>query len=184
MKTVKKLLSGIAILSLATAVSAGRYDSDYSYARVVNVEPIYETYQIPQETQVCTRDNRYDRNHGDYRTQRASGGGAILGAIIGGAIGNRFGKGNGRKASTAAGVFVGAAIGANAEKHNRDYRYGNNRHDNRGGYCYTETEYIPEQRIVGYDVAYEYDRKVYHTTMQNHPGERVRVRVDVQVAEY
>lgn len=176
MKTLKITLSSIALLAITSIATAGRYDQDYTYAQVVDVQPIYESYQVPENRRVC--DNNTRRNSSNVQ-HRSNGGGAILGGIIGGIIGNRFGKGHGRRAATAAGVIVGSAIGSN-KKHN------NNRYDRRSNSraCYTQRDYRVEQRITGYDVSYDYDGKIYQTVLQNHPGDRVRIQVSVQVAEY
>ena len=172
MKTYKKIFTGLALLSISSLVTAGRYDNQYTYAQVVDVQPIYETYQIPQNTRVCNDNNR---GRGYNAPHQGNGTGAVIGGIIGGLIGNRFGGGHGRDASTAAGVLVGAAIGSNS-RNKRNHR--NNRN------CYTQTRYREEQRLSGYDVSYDYNGRIYQTRLQNHPGERVRVQVNVQVAEH
>ncbi len=188
MKNIRNILAGMTLMMATTFVSAGHYDNDYTYAPVVDVQPIYETIRVPQNRRVC--EDRYrsprDRSYGERRT---SGGGAVLGGIIGGLLGNRFGDGRGRDAATAVGIIAGAAIGSGADRNNRRYnsrysssRYGNRHHGRRQ--CYTQRDYYEEQRIVGYDVAYEYIGRTYHTRLQNHPGDRVRIQVNVQVAEY
>ncbi len=175
MKTLKIFLIGFALISISNTALAGYYDQDYTYAQVVDVQPIYEEYRIPQNRRVCD-DNRV-RPHN--RPQRASnGGGAILGGIIGGIIGNRFGKGHGRQAATAAGVIVGSAIGSNARPQGH---YSGNAPRRS---CYNQREYRIEQRITGYNVSYEYNGRTYQTRLQNHPGDKVRVQINVQVAEY
>jgi len=170
MKTLKTLIAGVALIAV-THVNAGRYDSDYDYAQVVDVQTIYETYQVPQNRRVCNNNPRRN-NHASHR---GNGGGAVLGGIIGGLIGNRFGKGSGRDAATAAGILAGAAIGSNSKHRNQHYS---------GRQCYTQTEYYEEQRIAGYDVSYDYNGRIYQTRMQNHPGQRVKVMINVQVADY
>ncbi len=170
MKTLKTLFSTVTLIAVTT-VNAGRYDNDYEYAQVVDVQTVYENYQVPQERRVC-RDNSRRNNHSSHR---GNAGGAIVGGIIGGLLGNKIGKGSGRDASTAVGILAGAAIGSNS-KHRRD-RYS-------GRQCYTQTEYYQEQRIAGYDVSYDYNGRIYQTRLQNHPGQRVKVQVNVQVAEY
>ena len=175
MKTITKiktLFSSVALVAITGLASAGHYDNNYSYAKVVDVKAVYENYQVPQEKRVC-RDERRDRHHNASHSGNNAGG-AIIGGIIGGIIGHQFGKGHGRDATTAAGAIAGVAIGSKAKRHNR----GTRRH------CFTETTYYDEQRIAGYDVAYEYNGNVYHSRLQSHPGDRVRVQVNVQVAEY
>ena len=175
MKTLKTIFTSIALIAV-TNVNAGRYDNDYEYAQVVDVQTVYETYQVPQERRVCNNNPRgrdYGRNN--QTSHRGNGGGAVIGGIIGGLIGNRFGKGSGRDAATAAGILAGAAIGSNSKHRNRN---------NSGSQCYTQTDYYDEQRIAGYDVSYDYNGRIYQTRMQNHPGQRVKVVVNVQVADY
>ena len=173
MKIIRNIIIGCTFVAVAGSASADRYNDNYTYAQVVDAQPIYETFEVPRNKRVC-RDERRSRRHRD------SGGSAVLGAIVGGILGNQFGRGHGREANTVAGVFAGAAIGANAGKHNRhDY--------NDNGYrkhCYTKTDYYEEQRLAGYDVSYEYNGQVYHARLNEHPGDRVRIQVNVQLAEY
>ena len=176
MRTVKLLSAVFALTGFLSLASAGNNyrDVDYSYAPVVDVQPIYEQYQVPQDRQICgdQRGRQYPN-----RQQRSNGGGALFGAILGGVIGNKFGKGNGRKASTAVGVMIGASIGSQAS--NNKHRYNNRRNS-----CYTQRDYITEERISGYEVSYDYNGRIYQTRMQNHPGEQVRIQVNHQVAEH
>lgn len=175
MKTLTIFLSSFVLLAISSSTQAGYYDRDYTYAQVVDVQPIYAEFRIPQNRRVCDQNSRRPHN----RPQHASnGGGALLGGIIGGIIGNRFGKGHGRQAATVAGVIVGSTIGSNA----RSQGYYSTNDSRRA--CYNQREYRIEQRITGYDVSYEYNGKIYQTRLQNHPGDRVRIEVNVQVAEY
>ena len=157
------------LASISGIATANRYNN-INYGQVVEVEPIYQHVSIPEERQVC--DRRRNDNH-RYQRNENSAGRAILGGIIGGAIGNRFGKGRGRDASTALGVLIGAGVGA-SNKHRR--------YQNRPN-CYIETYYNSEERFVGYDVTYEFNGELYQTQMQDHPGDRVRLRVNVDVIE-
>ena len=186
MKPIKTLLTSFTLLALVSTASAGRYDNNYEYAQVVDVQSIYENYQIPETRRVCDNGNyNGNNNRTRYSQSQSNGGGAILGGIIGGIIGNRFGKGHGRRAATAAGVLVGSSIGSKARP--KGY-YSNNRSNNRNSrnnrQCYSQREYRTEQRLNGYNVSYDYNGRIYQTRMQNHPGDRVRVQVNVQVADY
>jgi len=169
---MNKIILTTLLIGLPLMASANRYNNgNINYGQVVEVEPIYQTVSIPEERQVCDRrsNNRYNnqnRRHGNHA------GRAILGGIIGGAIGNRFGRGSGRDASTALGILIGAGAGANKGQHN------NNRRD-----CYIETHYRQEDRFMGYDVTYDYNGNLYHTQMQEHPGDRVRLRINVDVVD-
>lgn len=170
MKSLKTMFTTIAFIA-ASSVNAGQYGNDYEYAQVVDVQTVYENYQVPQNRRVCNNNSRGNRQ----ASHRGNAGGAVVGGIIGGLIGNRFGKGSGRDAATAAGILAGAAIGSNSKHRSGNYQ---------GRQCYTQTEYYEEQRIAGYDVSYNYNGRVYQTRMQNHPGSRVKLVVSVQVAEY
>lgn len=173
MKTnVLKLIMKLGLIFTVSGASAGYYDNNYTYAPVVDVQPVYEYYDIPQDRRVCKRVHSTRNN--------SVAGGAVIGGILGGLIGNNFGKGKGRDAATATGILVGAAIGANSGKRNhRNPQYSQGRQ-----HCYTQTEFHSEQRISGYDVAYEYNGQIYHARTQNHPGEKIRIEVNVNVAEY
>lgn len=168
---MKKLIITTLMIGLPFLGSANRYNNgNNNFGQVVDVQPIYQLVSIPEERQVCDRrrDDRY-RNHN--RRDNAAGR-AVLGGIIGGAIGNKFGRGSGRDASTALGVLIGAGIGANKHSHTQ-----------RRSSCYIETHYREEDRFMGYDVSYRYNGQLYYTQMQEHPGDRVRLRVDVDVID-
>ncbi len=165
---MNKILMTALIITLPMAATASRYNNNVSYGQVIEAVPIYQNVSIPEERQVCDR-----RRHDNYHNQRKNNktGSTLLGGIIGGAIGNKFGRGRGRDASTALGVLIGASIGANKQN------------SNQRNSCYIETYYHNEQRMVGYDVTYEYKGEMYQTQMQDHPGDRVRLRVNVDVIE-
>ncbi len=166
---MNKILLTALMVGLPLLASANRYYSgNINYGQVVEVEPIYQTVSIPEDRQVC--DRRRSSRYSGKRTNHA--GNAVLGGIIGGAIGNRFGKGSGRDASTALGILIGAGVGANKGQH----------HNSRQT-CYIETHYREESRFMGYDVTYDYNGNLYHTQMQEHPGDRVRLRVNVDVLD-
>lgn len=165
---MKNILISTILLALPVLASANRYNNQYNYGQVVEVEPIYQNVSIPEERQVCDRrrsDNRY------HQRKKNKTGSTVLGGIIGGAIGNKFGRGHGRDASTALGILIGASIGANKQsRHQRET-------------CYIETYYRDEERMVGYDVTYQYNGALYYTQMQDHPGDRVKLRINVDVIE-
>ena len=41
-------------------------------------------------------------------------------------------------------------------------------------------DYYGDGRVSGYDVTYEYGNRTYHTRTDYHPGDRIRIRVDVR----
>jgi len=167
---MKKALLTTLIFTMPMMASASRYNQ-IEYGRVVDVNPIYQSVSIPEERQVCDRrrDYRYSQPH---RNKKSTAGKAVLGGIIGGAIGNQFGRGSGRDASTALGILIGAGIGASKGNHQPPRQT-----------CYIETYYHQEERLMGYDVTYEYSGELYQTQMDQHPGDRVRLSVDVRVVD-
>ena len=48
--------------------------------------------------------------------------------------------------------------------------------------CETRTEYRQNDRVLGYNVSYEYNGRVYRTQTDHHPGDRIRVAVQVAAA--
>ncbi len=158
-----------ALLLVSNSAFAGHVQHDW--AKVVRVEPIREVVSIPVDREVC-RD--VDVHHVDRHPGSATG--TILGGIIGGVIGNQFGKGHGRDAATVAGVALGASIGRNESRKNRrsDRRYVST--ETR---CRVETDYRHEERTLGYDVTYRYRGETYSARMDEHPGERIRLRIEI-----
>jgi uncharacterized protein YcfJ len=177
-KTLVVLLTAAA-LALPSLAAAG--EGRYRYAKVVDVEPLYryETVQIPHR-ECWTRTDYRETSY--YRDRR--GGTALptlAGGVIGGVIGRQFGSGDGRDAMTVVGSIVGAAIGHSAGQRRHEDRYVEYR-DAPVERC--ETWYETEERrtVEAYRVTYRYAGRLYHTRMAHHPGERIRVHVDVTPA--
>ncbi|PTT76693.1 hypothetical protein DBR42_26505, partial [Pelomonas sp. HMWF004] len=101
----------------------------------------------------------------------ASGGGALLGAVIGGVLGHSLGEGMGRAAATGLGVVAGSVIGDRAEADRTPASTVPVRS------CQTVS--TVEQRIVGYDVTYDYAGQRYATRMAQDPGDRIALNVSV-----
>lgn len=192
----RSLIAAIVIGAISLPVAAGKnrgynYDNaTFDYARVVSVEPLVETYQVNQpieqcwDEQVSTRET-YPRNRHPNRKSRTP---EVLGAIIGGVIGNQVGKRGGGKArdvATVAGAILGGSIGHDVKNSNR--RYESSRYDDRyqpARYqtvqrCEVKDSYITKEQVVGYDVAYKYRGNVFHTQMDQHPGDKIKVKVTV-----
>ncbi|MGH8055150.1 MAG: glycine zipper 2TM domain-containing protein [Stenotrophomonas sp.] len=173
----------------------------YDYARVMRVDPIivggnqgsYERcYQRSDGDYVqgnngngyrndgYRNDGYADRGYddGSYRQGTDTGRqiATVIGGLAGAVLGSQIGGGDGRYIGTAVGTLAGGAAGrAIYEANNRtqDYRRGDVRVCEPSGYG-SESE-----RVDGYDVTYEYAGREYHTRRDYHPGERIRVRVDV-----
>ena len=180
------MLKSVSLFALALA-STGAFAwednaPEYDMARVVSVDPIIEYVDEPVSRDVCWNEpvERYEPNYRYERRSRDDRAGAtVLGAIIGGALGNQIGKGDGRKAATIAGAVIGGAI-AHDESHRGRYRdVGGRSVQDQEQRCDTRTEYRQQERVVGYDVAYDYNGRVYRTRTDHHPGDTIRVAVQV-----
>ncbi len=154
---------------------------EYEYARVVDARPVVEVQRVSHPIEQCYEErvpsNQYSRSGGKQsRTPE------IVGAIVGAAVGNQFGGGSGRDIATVAGALLGGSVGRdiknNARQSRQAYGGGYNRYDVVSR-CEVSQSYRSEERIVGYDVSYEYNGHVYQTRMGYDPGDTVRVRVSV-----
>lgn len=147
-------------LAAAALLAASAGASAAEYAKVVSASPVTASVSTPR--QECV-----DREQ--IVQPQPSGAGAVVGAVAGGVIGNQFGHGFGRAAATGAGVIAGSAIGNNVEASAnppvavpvRDCRTVNG----------------VENRVVGYDVVYEYHGQRYSTRLPEDPGPRLAVEV-------
>ncbi|MDZ7809513.1 MAG: glycine zipper 2TM domain-containing protein [Arhodomonas sp.] len=167
----KSLIALSLSLAATPALAAGGTD----YAKVTRVEPITRTVEINEPREECWYETvRYrDRSDGNGTA------GLVLGGIAGGVLGNQVGGGNGRKVATVAGTILGAGVGQEFARRGRD-RGPEYRRERR---CETVHETRYEQRNIGYDVHYRYHGSEYVTRMDRHPGDRIRVRVDVTPLE-
>lgn len=174
---MKNIIIGsiIGVLSItATSVYADggereyRSNSFYDRARVTNVEPIYTTVRTSVPHQECyTREVRSE--HYDRGNKAAS---TVLGGIIGGAVGHNAGRH--KKGATVAGAIIGAVVGNELGKGGRSHKQV--RYEDVCDTTYTVDE---EQRVDGYDVTYRYKGEYFTTRMNQRPGKRIRVRVNV-----
>jgi uncharacterized protein YcfJ len=145
-----------AALLLGAAASAAAAD----YATVVSSTPVTSSVAVPR--QQCV-------NGEQLVQQQPSGAGAVIGAIAGGVLGNQLGHGFGRAAATGLGAVAGSAIGNNVEASaNPPTAVPVQR-------CRTVNAY--ENRIVGYDVVYEYNGQRYSTRLPQDPGARLAIDV-------
>lgn len=162
----------------------------HDVARVLSVEPIVQRGAPRQREQCWTEPVTYAQNPPPPRT---SGGGAVIGAIIGGLIGNavadddrhyhrgRYGRryyyeDNDKAVATVAGAVIGGAIGNGIERSNQRnvaYRTQEVRR------CRIVADGPGDEYVSGYVVNYEYAGRQYQTTTDYHPGDQIRVRVQV-----
>ncbi len=135
-----------------------------------------------QNDRYANSDGYYDQ-YGNYRRRGGTQTGAtvatVVGGIIGAAVGSQVGGGSARYATSAIGSMVGGMAGRQIyeQNHQRD-RVG----------TVTVCDPVPvgngysssDRSVNAYDVTYEYAGHQYTTRTNYHPGDRIRVRVDVR----
>ncbi len=152
-----------AVLATLASVAGAAFATEYG--TVVSATPV--TAQVPVPQSQCTEQQA--------EVQRPpSGGGALLGAIVGGAVGNAVGSGFGRAAATGLGLVAGSVIGNNVEAANTPPVPTTLRS------CRTVTGY--ENRLVGYDVVYDYNGMRYAARLAQAPGPTLALNVGVSMA--
>ncbi len=108
----------------------------------------------------------------------------VIGGIAGAVLGSKIGGGTGTYAATAIGSMVGGMAGRQVYENTQRDRYVrpgvvrvcDPEPVGRDGYGYSRTG---DNRASAYDVTYEYGGRRYTRRMDYHPGDRLRVRVDV-----
>lgn len=161
----------LALIPLLAAAALAHADSYLDNARVRSVQPQYESVAVPR--QQCS-------THWVNETQRVeaprSYGGAVIGGVAGAVLGNQVGNGHGREAATALGAVLGAFTGdrvANRDRAGDRYEQVPRQVES----CQTVNEL--QQRLTGYQVAYEYRGQQFSTVLPNDPGPTLRVRISI-----
>lgn len=181
----------------------------YDYARVIRVDPVFDRYGsgyatsgsqrcYNRETHVrgdgygegyyrndgyARRDEGYYDQYGNYRRSGSQAGATaatVVGGIVGAVIGSQVGGGSARYATSALGTMVGGMAGRQI------YEQGQRERDRVG--TVTVCDPVPsgsgyygnDRTVDAYDVTYEYGGHQYTTRTHYHPGDRIRVRVDVR----
>ena len=135
------------------------------------------------------QDDYYDQN-GGYQNSGGNSTGrtmaTVIGGIAGAVLGSKIGDGSGQYVGTAVGSMVGGMAGRSiydtTQRNRQMEQRGTVRvcdplptgSSNQGGY------YDGNENLAGYDVTYEYANRTYKTRTNYHPGDRIRVRVDVR----
>ncbi|WP_237058966.1 glycine zipper 2TM domain-containing protein [Microbulbifer sediminum] len=155
----------------ASAGGSGYYGDrgEYDFARVTDVIPVYNDIQVVEpRTQCWDEQVAYPG--------RGSAASTLIGGLIGAAVGNKAGHHRrGRNARTLAGAAIGATIGHSISSRKNAQYVTEQR-------CQRVDEYVTRRELVGYDVRYRYNGREYMTRTDRHPGDRIRVRVDVAPA--
>lgn len=162
-------------------VSAFQAVPEFDYARVEDVKLQTRIVNIPVEREECWEEP-VTRYQPPVYPQPHSYTSTIAGGIVGAVVGNQFGSGSGRDWATIAGSALGASIGRDYNARRayapaRSYTTVEER-------CRTVTDMQSEERADGYLVTYSYNGRRYQTTTPTHPGDRLKVRVEVSPVAY
>jgi len=161
--------------------------TSYGYAKVVGVQPVYETYEVNNPIEKCYQEQVPVKSKRSHRNSRNSSyTNEVVGGVIGAAVGNQVGKrgrGKARDVATVLGAVIGASVAHKIE--DKKYRRSSNGHYQKARYetvehCELHDSYTTKRELVGYDVAYKYNGNVYHTQLNQRPGKKIKVRVAVQ----
>ena len=178
------------------------------YARVIRVDPVfddgrYRSAAVGQPERCYERQTTVSGYGNGYRNQRSDGyypdegyrddnevrrsGGSqagatvatVIGGVLGAVVGSQVGGGSARYATSAIGSMVGGMAGRQIYDQQQRDRTGTVR------VCdpvpLGERGYAGDERSVqAYDVTYDYAGLTYTTRTDHHPGDRIRVRVDVR----
>jgi uncharacterized protein YcfJ len=159
--------AALALLLPLAAGTAAAHGPRHVNARVVVVQPVYETFVVETPVTTCHTE-MVDRAVGSPRVA----GQTLAGAIVGAAIGRQFGDGNGRDALTVLGAVAGSAVA-----HQRAVRL-------RGGVtvvsepverCTTEIRRHTESRITAYWVEYRHRGRNHRVLSAYDPGPEIRI---------
>lgn len=161
-------------------------DADDVYARDGYRDDVYgDVYDNGDYRDVYGEDGYGDRRRTAGGTEAGRTVATVIGGIAGAVLGSKVGDGSGRYVGTAVGSMVGGMAGRSIydnSQRNRQVQRGQVRvcdpvpaSDGRYG-----DDYYGDGRVSGYDVTYEYGGRTYHTRTGYHPGDRMRVRVDVR----
>lgn len=159
MNTVNRFALLPVMTGLLAMTGAGVAQAQEEQGRVISSIAVVQPVAVPR--QVCSE-------QAVTVPGQKSGAGALMGSIAGGAMGNAVGNGSGRALATMIGLMGGAIVGDSIEG-------GGQPHTRIEQQCGTQTSY--ENRIVGYDVTYEYAGRQYRTQMPQDPGPFVRLSV-------
>lgn len=163
------------ILALSILAAPGMLLADNGFrdkARVISSQPLYEVVRVNQPEERCWNERVHHR--GGSRSESYTP--TIAGAIVGGVVGNQFGHGRGKDVMTAAGALLGGSVGNDlGKKSTRGYVTSERR-------CELVDHYREREELVGYDVTYKYQGKVFHTRTDREPGKFINVHVSVAPA--
>ena len=178
------------VAALAAAFAqAAMAESFVDSAPVTSVRAVTERTPINREE--CWSEQR--RGYEERRVTRQDNGAPIgpatvIGAIAGGVLGHQVGGGRGRDAATVGGALAGGLIGNQVDRDQGNVAPPSQSVEVERRPVTREVERcrtVQEVRevAVGYDVRYRYGGREFVTRLPYDPGRRIRLAVDVRVAD-
>lgn len=153
----------------ASAQQQGASADAAKYARVVSVTPVREAASAPQ--QVC-HDEVVTTHKPVQDTHQIAG--TAIGAVAGGLLGNQVGGGKGRTLATVAGAVGGGYAGHEIQANHQ----ANATQQSTQRHCSTVAGSAGD-KVVAYDVSYEYNGVTRTVRMDHDPGDRLQVQEGV-----
>lgn len=138
------------------------------YAKVLSVDPVRQTVDNPQ--QVC-RDEVVTHTAPPKDQHQIAG--TAIGAVLGGVLGNQIGGGRGRTLATVGGAVAGGYAGKRVEEAHQE----GTTTSSTVRRCSTVNN--PSNKIVAYDVRYEFKGVQRTVRMDHDPGDRLEVQEGV-----
>ena len=121
------------------------------------------------------------RDRPTYGTNTGATAATVIGGIVGAVVGSKVGGGSARYATSALGSMVGGMAGKQIYEQTQRNRAANQRVGvARACDPVPVGAYESGRGATTYDVTYEYGGRNYTTRTSYHPGDRIRVRVDVR----
>tara|TARA_R100001509_G_scaffold113544_2_gene68806 strand:+ start:24 stop:545 length:522 start_codon:yes stop_codon:yes gene_type:complete len=156
------LLSAIyftALIFMPVTSFASNSIVDYYYVPVISVEPVVKTIKSYH------RENYKTCSFREVNVREKDPMLILLGTTVGATIGNVISK---EKAlGTGIGAITGAVITANSRKESIVKRI---------DVCEDAVTKTHEDRVIGYDVTFEVDGRMFTTRMKNDPGSQLKIK--------
>lgn len=169
---MKTMIFATALFSAASVAGGNAY---YDYAKVESVEAVYENVPVTTPAPVVCYRQPYTQVTYEHPQSATP---TVLGAIIGGAIGHAVGH---HKSNKKIGLIAGAALGG-AIGHD----IGNSaRSQGSAAICNAHAHPVSYQQVLkGYHVSYRFKGQRFYTFLTHHPGDNIKVRVNVSPVIY
>ncbi|TXH73014.1 MAG: glycine zipper 2TM domain-containing protein [Lysobacteraceae bacterium] len=129
-------------------------------------------------------DGRYGRDNGGndraYGTETGRNVATVIGGIVGAALGSKVGGGSARYATAAIGSMVGGMAGREVYESAQRKKEPKMARVTVCDPIRDGSRPVSNPEVTSYDVTYEYAGRQHVARTNYHPGDRIRIRVDVR----